>query len=246
MLPREHGAYAQLALPLCAALGASRPSLASVCLVVAACAAFVAHEPALVLLGRRGARAGRESAPVARRWLGCTVAVALSSACAALVLSASSRLWVLLPTTLAACAIAQLLLRRERTLPGELAACGALTCAAVPTAIAGGLGWHDALGLWAVFWAAFSLSTVEVRSIAGHPATRVRRLAVWGAALAALATVGVMRPLLAAAAAPVVVLVLVAVAVPFSGKRLRGLGWGLVAASLVMTVGVVVALRVGP
>ena len=57
MLPREHGAYGQLLLPVLTAMAMGRPTLAAVALAASAAAAFVAHEPLMVLIGRRGARA---------------------------------------------------------------------------------------------------------------------------------------------------------------------------------------------
>lgn len=243
MLPREHGAYAQLVLPLGAALAASRPNVAGASFAIAAAAAFVAHEPALVLLGRRGARARREGASIAWRWLACALAGAVALGGAALVLSPASRMAVSLPGALGALAAVLLWFRHERTLPGELVVCGALTCSALPTALAGGIEWHNALALCGVFWTAFAISTVEVRSIAGNPPTSSARIGVWSAALGSMVVVAVARPLLAAAALPVIAVVVVSVVCRFTAKRLRELGWVLAAASLVMTVSVITELR---
>ncbi|MDE3154816.1 MAG: YwiC-like family protein, partial [Acidobacteriota bacterium] len=68
MLPREHGAYGQLLFPLVTALALGRPGAAALALAAAAIAAFLAHEPLLVLLGQRGTRAARERGPEARHW----------------------------------------------------------------------------------------------------------------------------------------------------------------------------------
>ncbi|MBK8937310.1 MAG: YwiC-like family protein [Polyangiaceae bacterium] len=65
LMPREHGAYGQLVLPAAAALIAW-PSFGGAALAVAATAMFLAHEPALVLLGQRGARARAELGAAAR------------------------------------------------------------------------------------------------------------------------------------------------------------------------------------
>ena len=54
--PREHGAYAQLAAPLLTALVIVRPTVAAALLALAACIAFLANEPLLVVLGHRGKR----------------------------------------------------------------------------------------------------------------------------------------------------------------------------------------------
>jgi multidrug transporter EmrE-like cation transporter len=65
-LPREHGAYVQLGVPLAAALACGRPGLAAIALALAAVALFLVHEPLLLLATRRGGRA-RETARAARR-----------------------------------------------------------------------------------------------------------------------------------------------------------------------------------
>jgi len=68
MLPREHGAYGQLLFPLVTPLAAGRPGLAALLLTMTAVCAFLAHEPLLVLAGRRGARSAREDRTRALRW----------------------------------------------------------------------------------------------------------------------------------------------------------------------------------
>jgi hypothetical protein len=68
MLPKEHGAYGQMAMPLVTSLvvaGASAPGLL---LATAVVIAFLMHEPLVVLLGRRGGRAKREAGGRAGRW----------------------------------------------------------------------------------------------------------------------------------------------------------------------------------
>ena len=60
LFPREHGAYGQVAFPLIAAFGVAGPSTSGVLIAVTVIAAFLAHEPALVLLGYRGPRAKRD------------------------------------------------------------------------------------------------------------------------------------------------------------------------------------------
>jgi hypothetical protein len=50
-LPKEHGAYGQIAFPLAASYGVAGVSTGSLLLSVAAIAAFLAHEPAAIVLG---------------------------------------------------------------------------------------------------------------------------------------------------------------------------------------------------
>jgi hypothetical protein len=69
LVPHEHGAYGQLAMPLLTALALGRPGAASLLLTYAIVVAFVAHESLLVVLGQRGKRALEADAPRARRVL---------------------------------------------------------------------------------------------------------------------------------------------------------------------------------
>jgi hypothetical protein len=60
LAPREHGVYGQLAVPMAAALASGRPGPVALLLAASAGGFFLAHEPALLLLGRRGERARTE------------------------------------------------------------------------------------------------------------------------------------------------------------------------------------------
>lgn len=66
ILPREHGAYAQLGVPLVVALAAGRPGVAAFAFAVGAIALFFVHEPLLSLAAELGGRA-RATARAARR-----------------------------------------------------------------------------------------------------------------------------------------------------------------------------------
>ena len=112
LLPKEHGAYGQMAFPLITALvvcGATAPALFT---VVAIVTGFLAHEPALVLLGMRGARARRELARDARRWMLVLGAATCTAGALAVLTAPRDVLWSfavpLLPAVLLAGAIAML------------------------------------------------------------------------------------------------------------------------------------------
>ena len=75
LLPREHGAYGQLSLPLVTAFSVAGPSIAGLLVAVSAIAAFVAHEPASVLLGLRGARVRQELGRAATQWLAWSLGI---------------------------------------------------------------------------------------------------------------------------------------------------------------------------
>jgi hypothetical protein len=61
MLPKEHGAYGQLLFPMATAFAVAGVSPESGVAAAAMTAVFLAHEPLLVWLGRRGSRAKREN-----------------------------------------------------------------------------------------------------------------------------------------------------------------------------------------
>ncbi len=67
LLPREHGAYAELGFPLLSGLVLGSPGAASWLFVAAAILLFLANEPLVILLGVRGRRAREEMGPAARR-----------------------------------------------------------------------------------------------------------------------------------------------------------------------------------
>ena len=76
LLPHEHGAWGQLAMPLLTALAIGRPTVGSLLLTLAVVLAFVAHEPLLVVLGQRGKRAREQDGARALRWLAALGALA--------------------------------------------------------------------------------------------------------------------------------------------------------------------------
>src|SRR6186997_1145716 len=83
VLPREHGAYGQIAFPLIAAYAVAGVSTASLLMTVTVIAGFLAHEPAAIVLGQRGGRVKRELGASATRWLVCCLAVGIAAGLAA-------------------------------------------------------------------------------------------------------------------------------------------------------------------
>jgi hypothetical protein len=244
LAPREHGAYAQLGLPLCAALLGSRPTLAAVCFALGACAAFAAHEPLLVVLGQRGKRSLREAGGRAWRRLLAAAFASTALGALALVLAPSARAWAAAPVALAAAGLVFILRRSERTLAGELVAAAALTSAALPAAIAGGMPASEALAACGIFYATSLVSTVEVRAIARREAPSRSRIAAWSAAAGLVLLLAIRAPAFALAGVPTLLTVMaVAISRP-SPSKLRRIGWALATASLLTAAGVVVAAYV--
>ena len=72
LLPREHGAYAQIGVPLTVAIGLSREPLGIAvagALSLGFALIFLLHEPVLVLLGHRGKRVRKTDGGRAQRLL---------------------------------------------------------------------------------------------------------------------------------------------------------------------------------
>ncbi len=165
MWPREHGALSELLLPLLVAHWTSRPTVAGWAFTVGVLAAFAAHEPLLVLLGRRGPRARREQGGPALRWLSGWTAVALAGAALGLwAAPAESVMALALPGVGALLVGALLALDQEKTLFGEMLVGPTLAACAVPVAVAGGFGLGPALSVWGVWARGNSAATWAVHA----------------------------------------------------------------------------------
>jgi len=149
LVPKEHGAYFQLGLPILAALAMGRPSTSSGLFALAAVIVFLGHEAMIVVIGRRGPRAKREIGTRAKRVLTVVVIAALALGVAAWRTSAVRLGWSLwLPLGLLGTVGALVALGIERTALGEIVAGAALGSAALPVARASGVSETDAWTVW--------------------------------------------------------------------------------------------------
>lgn len=253
LLPREHGAYGQLLLPLATALASGRPGAAAWLLAFAVAAAFLAHEPLLVVLGRRGERARAGHGARARRRLGLLASVTVVAGVSALASAGAGTgagpgtllplgLGAALPLGLGALLLAFIDRGQERTTAGETLAAATLAAAGVPVALAGGVPPPQALGAWLAWALAFAATTAAVRAvIAVHKGRAVlvethlllAASAAWAAAVAfGLSSVAAALPLLSAGW-------LLRLRPP-DPHHLNRVGWSLLAASLA-TAGLLVS-----
>jgi len=252
MLPHEHGAWGQLAMPLLTAFAIARPTAAGVALAAAVVLAFLAHEPAMVLLGQRGRRARGEDGARAWRWLLATGGLGAAAGAAGLALAPPlARVALLVPGLLGVAVVALVLARREKTVAGETAVAAALASSGAAVALAGGADPASAVAAavaWTLGFAAATLAVqvilVRVRSKgARDPGRRHAALA----ALLAVAGVALWRAGLPAALAwatlPTAGLSIAVCLARFSPRRLRELGWALVGSSTLTLVILVVGLR---
>lgn len=254
LLPREHGAWGQLALPLAAGLALGRPGAAALLLSLAIVLAFLAHEPLLVVAGQRGRRTRDALGARAARRLALLGAGAAAAGGAGLALAPAARLALAPAALLGAVVLALALARHEKTTAGEILVAGALAACAAPVALAAGAparwAWSAAF-TWAV---AFAAATLPVRAILLRARTKGevdrRPAAAAGvAALVALAVAGAARGLVPWAAAlatlPVTLAALALTAAPVRPQRLTAVGWSIVAASVAGLLVLVLGLRLG-
>lgn len=253
LLPREHGAWGQLALPLVSALALGWPGAAALLLTAGVVLAFLCHEPLVVVLGQRGRRLKGELDRPARRRLGTAGLAALVAGGAGLLLSpAPARLAVLPAILLGAASLGLVMMRLEKTTAGELVVAFALTAASVPVALAAGAPARHAWAASAVWAAAFAAATLPVRAVLLRARTKGavdrRPLAAAGvAAIGLLAILAGARGWLPWAAAlavlPVALSAFVVSVARVRPQRLTQVGWTIVAASTVSLLVLVIGLR---
>jgi hypothetical protein len=253
LLPREHGAYGQLALPLVTALAMARPTGAAALIVAAAVTLFLAHEPVLVALGQRGRRAAREHGARAR-WLAAGMsALALVLGAAGLALAPPlARAWAALPAGLGLVVAGLIATDVDRTTQGEAVTGAALATAALPVALASHAALRSALLAAGTFALTFAVCTGAVRAvILRFKRTGGVRTAWVSASVAVLAALAAMGLGLAGRLSPAVPLALLPPAVmatgmalrPVSTKQLKAVGWSLVAATSATALVLAIGLR---
>jgi hypothetical protein len=253
ILPREHGAYGQLGLPMAAALIAGQPTMAALSLVVACTAGFLANEPAVVLLGQRGARAQRQRQRDAWRTLTWTAGLAVAAGAAGLLLVPAPHRWtVLIPAAFALAAVPMVLQQRQKTVTGELHVALTLASCAVPVGVAAGLRPQEGAVIWLVFATGFWAATLAVRATIAlqrrEPAAAARGAAVILALAAPLAVARAaghfgLSPLFWIAALPLSAIALAIAAAPPHARHLRRVGWWLMAGGTAAAVLVIVFVR---
>ena len=252
LVPHEHGAYGQVTFPLLAAFLVSGISAAGALVAAAVFSGFLAHEPAMILLGRRGSRAYRERGVAARWWLSCCLAA--GGAAAALVLRAPAHAWSFaVPLVPAAALTVATALGREKSWYGETAAALAFAGTAVPIGMFGGRSVVQSTAVAIPFALLFVSATLSVHVVIlqgrgrDPQAMRSTRAAALLMAPAAAIALGIaawasVMPLGALVAAMPGLLTAAAVAArPPAPARLRDLGWLLIGVSVLTTVLVVAA-----
>lgn len=252
LIPHEHGAYGQIAMPVLTGLFLGRPGASALLLAAAALVGFLAYEPALVASGHRGRRAREEDGRRALR----RVAI-LGGACLALGLagfalaSPAARLASLFPPGLAATVALLVAADLERTAFGEVMVAVALSSCGFPVAVAAGAPTSVALAAWLAWILAFAVAVVAVQVLLSRarPEGRDRGpAAAFLTACIAAAAFALWAGELVPVAVPVAVVPMAAVALALTlfqvpPRRLRRVGWTIMGASVATLVLLVAGLR---
>lgn len=250
LLPREHGAYAELGLPLLSALSIGRPIAPMFLLAAAAVAGFFAYEPLLVLLGQRGARARKEDGARARHRLALLAGLAGVLGAGALALAPPAARWALAVPALPLLLMAVLMAKGRATGPaGALVAAAALASVSVPVAAFGGAGRRTALLLGIVWVVGLASYTLAVRAVLdqgrrrpsppGRTLSMVLILGAW-AGVAAAGWTGWLPWIAPIVLAPLAAGSFVTLIVFPRPQRVAILGWAAVAGSVLTAVLLVV------
>jgi len=260
MVPREHGAYAELLFPIVTVLLGGSPTTSTWLLAIGAIACFLANEPLLVLFGQRGTRTKREESERAKRALLVFALVALGTGIAGLLLAAPVVQYAVGVPLLLGVALVMLAIQGlERSMVGEALAASTLSSIAVPLGLSAGLDLTLTLAVALIWLVTSLLGTAVVRlTVARTKAksdeelacVRFKRALLILVSLAVIA-VGVAAPYgsrvglwILAAAVPVAVVVLVMAVLQPTARRLRLMGWSLVAANLCSLIAVVTTLKI--
>jgi hypothetical protein len=213
----------------------ARPSSAGIALACSACAAFLAHEPWLVLDGQRGSRAQREDGPRARVRLALLLALAGISGGIGLAFGGLRvALAALAPLVLGLVVAGFVHARREKTLLGEMAAALALPALALPIAIADGVAPSTAGSAFVAWAGIFAVGTGVVRGIVAGDGRRTAIVpALVLGALVLSSLFGMTSWRFTTALVPTCLASIVIALAGVAPKELRRVGWVLAAASLV-------------
>jgi hypothetical protein len=252
LLPHEHGAYGQIAMPLLCGLALGRPGPAAWLLAAGAFLGFLSYEPVLVASGRRGRRTQEDHGARARRLAGWILAAAIALSGAGFALSPPEARWAaVVPPVLAAGIVLLVWLEAERTVPGEVAVAVALSSVGYPIGVASGARPGAAAAAWLAWSLGFAAATLAVEVVLARSRSAARDpgpAALGGVVLlqaiaAALAVAGVVPAAVPAAVAPLAFSSLAVILLRVQARRLKVVGWATLAGSTATLAVLVAALR---
>jgi hypothetical protein len=252
LLPHEHGAYGQIAMPILCGLALGRPGPGAWLLATGAFLGFLSYEPLLVASGRRGRRTQEDHGARARRLAAWFLAAAVALSGAGFVLSPpEARLAAAVPPVLAAGIALLVWMEVERTVPGEVAVAVALSSVGFPVGVASGARPGAAPAAWLAWSLGFAAATLAVEVVLARsrsPARDPGPAALGGVVLLegvalALAFAGVVPAVVPVAVAPLAVSSLAVILLRVQARRLKAVGWATLAGSAATLAVLVSALR---
>ena len=260
MVPREHGAYAELLFPIVSVLLGGAPTTSTWLLAIGAIGAFLANEPLLVLFGQRGTRMQREESDRAKRALLIFSLLALGAGIAGLVLASTLVQYaIVVPLLLGVTLVLLAIQGLERSMFGEALAAVTLSSIAIPLGLSAGLGRTATISVALLWLTASLLGTAAVRLTVARTKAKtdedLRRVAFKRVVLILVCAVAIVVGVMGlsgtraglsilAAAMPVALVVLAVAALRPTARRLRLMGWSLVAANLCSLIAVVTTLKI--
>lgn len=199
MLPREHGAYSQMALPLVTAIVIAHASAQALSAAAAIVSGFLAHEPLLLLLGGRGARARKATGRRAAIWFAFTSLAMVAAGAVAVRLTPPAVRWsFLVPLIPGAWVAAGMFTGHEKRASGEIAVALTFAFAAMPICLGAGVDRATATSIAFAFASVYVTGVLCVRTIVlgkrggGNPAAaRVTRLALLAVAVSSALAFGI-------------------------------------------------------
>jgi hypothetical protein len=250
LLPHEHGAYGQIAMPLLCGLSLGRPGAAAFMLAAGALLGFLSYEPLLVASGRRGRRTQEDHRARARGLAAGFLTAAVAVSGAGFALSPPEARWAAAVPPILAAGIALLVwLEVERTVPGEVAVAVALSSVGFPVGVASGARPGAAAAAWLAWSLGFAAATLAVEVVLARsraPARDPGPAALGGVVLlqaiaVALAVAGIVPAAVPAAVAPLALSSLTVILLRVQARRLKRVGWATLTGSAA-TLAVLVAL----
>jgi hypothetical protein len=260
MVPREHGAYAELLFPIVSVLLGGASTTSTWLLAIGAIGAFLANEPLLVLFGQRGTRMQREESDRAKRALLIFSLLALGAGIAGLVLASTLVQYaIVVPLLLGVTLVLLAIQGLERSMFGEGLAAVTLSSIAIPLGLSAGLGRTATISVALLWLTASLLGTAAVRLTVARTKAKtdedLRRVAFKRGFLILVCSVAIVVGVMGlsgnraglsilAAVMPVALVVLAVAALRPTARRLRLMGWSLVAANLCSLIAVVTTLKI--
>lgn len=242
--PKEHGAYAILAIPILTSILSTGPTVVGSCIAVAAVTGFLAHEPLLVAIGHRGMRTQR-NAPGAIKRLAVLLTLTLVCGLVALLLGDSQvRMALVACAVLAVLSFAVAIAGQHKTLPSQLLGVVGLSIPCLPMLLAGGIETSKALEVWGTWLIGFTSTTIAVRSVI---ASQKRQSRLFHTAVLTLITLAVLSAtlssqfLLPLAAAPMLLMSWILLGLPPPAKHLKRVGWTLVSCTMATALWMAIA-----